>query len=360
MADQTRVPKKDEKLAKEIMKKIVISGKLGETSTLEEVAVVLGDYVEDELTGYRADIFDPEIGENCISVRKKLEKKDDLDDLSDFFDMLKGDPLTEDEQGITTTIRLAYSLLLKKYKILDPLAYEKILEKMGLQQLKIIPKYSQATYESWSSKIIEQFIITNSASLEKVTNSVIQFFQMLFPDYSVKYYNWKDKKKYPLLIDKKGDDSLMWVMEIGQLRTILFNTHYVLLNKLRRKKDYPSDPDFWFDLVILYDEIAQKEKAKEFGAYGLKLNPQEVGALSSVISHYVEKRQLKESLPYLKQTAHIYTAKKMLSIAETTWKHVLTVEPFIKENWKHLEEILTALGKTDEARQCFERRKKMK
>ncbi|MHA1443101.1 MAG: hypothetical protein ACTSPK_14760, partial [Candidatus Heimdallarchaeota archaeon] len=161
MDEQPRTPNRDEKLAKEITKKIVASGKLGETSTLEDVAVVLGDYVEDEIAGFRADIFDPEIGEKCITAHKKSTKKVDPDDLSDFFDMLTGDPLSEEEQDMTATIRLAYSFLLREYKILNPLAYKTIIERMGFKQLKTVPKYLDAKFDDWTSKIIEQFVITN-------------------------------------------------------------------------------------------------------------------------------------------------------------------------------------------------------
>ncbi|MHA1243570.1 MAG: tetratricopeptide repeat protein [Candidatus Heimdallarchaeota archaeon] len=360
MDEQPRTPNRDEKLAKEIAKKIVASGKLGEISTLEDVAMVLGDYVEDEIAGFRADIFEPEIGEKCITAHKKSTKKADPDDLGDFFDMLTGDPLSEEEQDMTATIRLAYSLLLREYKILNPLAYKTIIERMGFKQLKTVPKYLDAKFDDWTSKIIEQFVITNDTTAEKITNSVIQFFQMLIPDYSFKYHIWKDKKKYPLTIDKKGEDSLFYVFEINQIRGILFNIHYLLLNKLRRHKDYPKDPDFWFDLVILYEELDQKEKGYELGSQGLKLKPKEVGALSNLISYYLEKRRINDSLRFYKQTAHIYKAKKMLTIAEKSWKQIIAVEPNNKVNWQNLADVLTALGKTEEAEKCLQRISGMK
>jgi len=350
-----KTEKQDAELATELAKKIVTSEQLRTTSTLEDVTIVIAKFIEKQYPEFRIDYLAPEMGVEGLSARKKKAKKDDPDDLSDIFDTFTDEPLTDEEQTITDLTGSVYSLVLKKYGIIKQADYKSIIEKMGLEQFKTVPNYSEVEYDEWASKIIEQFIITNDATVEKITNSVIQFFQMLIPDYLFKYYLWKDKKKYPLRIDKKGDDSLFYVFEINQIRGILFNIHYILLTKLQRQKDYPKDPDFWFDLVVLYEELGQKEKGYELGSHGLKLNPKEIGALSNLISYYLEKRQVKDSLRFYKHTAHIYKAKNILTVAEKSWKQIISVEPNSKENWQNLAEILTELGNEEEAQKCLER-----
>ena len=343
------IPEPSEEQKNEWAKKIIEAVDERKFYSLENVVNAIQNYFETQFPKYRIDTIGLEHGDACLVVRKAPPPgSDPMDDLFAAFKPDK-EPPTEDVLMMQKYVRASYLKILELLEMDNPAKYSEIIKKIGLRPFEKIPEYREQAFEFWTKKVIDYYKIKNKTPLEKIIKSIARFFKLLFSDYSFSFFIPKDKEYYPIAIDRMYESSGMWFMEIHKIRLMIYNIHYIILKKLKRYDDYSKDPNFWFDLVTLYEEMGLKDKADEFGAHGLSLDPKDLTGLTELVTHYIEKRDFRRGMKYIKKSGLIMKDKKMLKPALDIWKKIVEFEPHEKSHWLVIAEIYEEMGNSTEA-----------
>jgi hypothetical protein len=263
------------KQIKEWSNEIMKTAKLSSESQFSDISNAIVDFFRKLLPKYKIyanDVYKKNIS---ITVLKEEEKKKEKEvkqeeepELSGILDSLFGDmpeSLTEEEKKIASKLKETFLVIIADLGKLHPINYPDIVKKLGLSELKKPPKSDFANITNWSTKINGYFNIKQKTPILVVIKNIIQFFDMLFPDYEIYYQEFKDKNAFPLMIDRIGDDSLAWATEIMRIRLNIYATHQSILEKLNRKSDYPKDSEFFYDLTLIYEEMGLKDQANKYG-----------------------------------------------------------------------------------------------
>ncbi len=353
--DQTSgIPEPSDELMNEWANRIISSNKIAKYRSLEDIVFHVARFFEEQFPDYRINTYNPDEGENSFNVFK-YEKKDS--DILDVFLAPREEPATEEEKMLTKYVRRTYLQILSILKIDNPTKHSEILAEIGLRPFDKEPDFREQAFKFWSTKIIDYNKITKKSSLEDIINSVIRFFNLLFPKYYIYHSESSRQIQLPVYIKRKMEDTLMFVMETDRIRKIMYCTYYHILKDLVRIKDYPKDPNFWFDLVLVYETLGQREKAKEFGEFGLSLEIDDLFGLTELFTYYSENKRMAEGLKYVKRVGHYYKDKKDFKFALNTWKSIANFEPRNKENWLILAEIYSEMGNDLEAKACKDKAK---
>ncbi len=343
------IPEPSEEQKNEWAKKIIESINERKFYSLENVVSAIQNYFETQFPNYRVNTIGLELGDECLLVRKAPPPgSDPMDDLFSAFIPDK-EPPTEDVLMMQKYVRASYLKILDLLEMDNPAQYSEIIAKIGLRPFEKIPEYREQAFEFWTKKVIEYYKIKSNTPLEKIIKSIARFFNLLFPDYSFAFFIPKDMEYYPIAIDRLYESSGMWFMEIHKIRLMIYNIHYIILKKLKRFNDYPKDPNYWFDLVVLYEEMGLKDKADEFGAHGLSLDPDDLTGLTELASLYIEKRDFRRGLRYIKKSGLIMKEKKMFQPALDIWKKIAEFEPHDKSHWLVIADIYEEMGNSTEA-----------
>ncbi|HUU78061.1 MAG TPA: hypothetical protein VMX55_06910 [candidate division Zixibacteria bacterium] len=342
---------------------IISINKFNEETFIEDIVQKIADFFEKLYSEMRITISDIYEGEKCLRIgliekkETKKQKKDEEDIDFDLFASLFDESIeTEETKILTKHIQNTYRKIFSSLNKINPSEYANILEKINLKPVDKIPAYNEDIFISWSNKIISYFKLNKSTKLNTIIRNTIEFFDMMFPNYNIVYYSrFKDKNRFPVLIDKKYEDSLMWAVEIDEIRTYIFCVYKTILELLKREKEAPEDPSFWFDLTRIYEIMGQREKAHKYGEKGLLLNPKELDGLSMLMSYYIENRRIKDGLIYFKRMGHIYKEKNMLKQAIDIWDKVVQFEPSNKGAWRILANLYKQIGNEFEAQKCMKR-----
>jgi len=357
MMSEPPIPEPSEEQKNEWAKKILESIEKRKFFSLENIVLAIQDYFETEFPNYRVYTIGLEHGDECLTVRKAPPPSSDpMDDLFSAFTPDK-EPPTEDVLMMQKYVRATYLKILDLLEMDNPAKYTEIITKIGLRPFDKIPEYREQVFEFWSKKIIEYYKIKNDTPLEKIIKSIARFFNLLFQDYSFTYFIPKDAEYYPIAIDRMYESSNMWFMEIDKIRLMIYNIHYIILNKLKRFNDYSKDPNYWFYLVRLYEEMGLGKKADEFGTHGLSLDPKDLTGISELSIIYLEKKQFKKAMKYFKKSGQIMQEKKMYQQALDIWKKVAEFEPHDKSHWLVIADIYEKMGNSLEAKASREKAK---
>jgi len=326
--------------------------------SLENIVLDIQYYFETQFPKYRIDIYGLERGEECLIVRKAPPPgSDPMDNLFASFEPSK-EPPTEDVLMMQKYVRETYLKILELLEMDNPKKYDEIIKEIGLRPFEKIPDFREQAFEFWSKKIIEYYKLKSDSSIELIIKSIARFFTLLFPEYSFSYFIPKSEEYYPIAIDKRNDDSLMWAVEIHRIRLMLYNIHYLILKKLKRIIDYSKDPNFWFYLVTIYEEMGLPNKADEFGAHGLSLEPKDITGLTELVTLYADKNQLyTRGLRYLKKSGLIMKEQKNYSQALQIWKRIAQFEPNDKNHWLVIADIYEEMGNSKEAAESRDKAK---
>jgi hypothetical protein len=343
------IPEPSEEQKREWAKKIIEIIDERKFYSLETVVNAIQNYFETQFPKYRIDTIGLEKGDECLVVRKAPPPgSDPMDDLFAAFKPDK-EPPTEDVLMMQKYVRTCYLKILDLLEMDNPAKYSEIITKIGLRPFEKIPDFREQAFEFWSKKIIDYYKIKNDTPMEKIIKSIARFFNLLFQDYSFTYFVPKTKEYYPIAIDRKYESSGMYFMEIDKMRLMIYNINYIILKKLKRFNDYSKDPNYWFDLVRMFEEMGLGKKADEFGAHGLSLDPKELGGLTDLVTLYIEKKQFMRGMKYIKKSALIMKEKKMLQPALVTWKKIAEFEPHDKSHWLVIADIYEEMGNSLEA-----------
>lgn len=346
------------------VKEIITINKFNEETSIEDIVQKIANFFENLYSEMKVSISDIYEGEKCLRIgliekkgTKKRKKDEEEDAAFNIFTSLFDEPIETDETKILTkhiqnTYRKIFSILNK----INPSEYANILEKNNLKTNDKVPAYNEDIFISWSNKIISYFKLNKSTKLNTIIRNTIEFFDIIFPNYNIVYYSrFKDKNRFPVLIDRKYEDSLMWAVEIDEIRNYIFGVYKTILELLKREKEAPEDPSFWFDLTRVYEIMGQREKAQKYGEKGLLLNPKELDGLSMLMSYYIENRRIKDGMIYFKRMGHIYKEKNMLRQAIDIWDKVVQFEPSNKGAWRILANLYKQTGNEIEAQKCLKR-----
>ncbi|MBN1329995.1 MAG: hypothetical protein JXA54_11030 [Candidatus Heimdallarchaeota archaeon] len=358
MVQSSDIPQPSKEQVNEWVKNIIIKYNLQERLSIENIILSISYYFSEQFDNYRIEAFDFDNIENCFRISSKT-KVDGEDNIIDW--MLPKEDNSEEANRLKEYLKATYRAILARLNIIDPANYSNFLTNMNINSFEKIPDYKDSVFNFWAEKIIKHFNIVESTTLDDILKKTIQFFNMLFVNYEIIYaINKKDVRKYPVYIDRKNGNFLMWFNEIDKIRKIIFSTHYKILKKLNRIKDYPKDPEFWFDLVIVYDQLGMFDEADNFGDMGLALNPKELGGLTELVTYYNEKGRYLVGLKYVKYSGHLIKEQKNYQLALNIFTKVVNVEPKVKENWVILADLYSKMGNEIEAKNCRNRAAQLK
>ena len=354
MNSPPEIPEPSEELAIDWATKIIASNKLTDVSPLDVIATSVANHVGEEFPAFFVSARLIQDGEFIFQVRNK---SDGPSDPLDWFKTLGED---EEEQTQETKMLGKYALvtyekLLEILDIANPKSYKEHLKKLKMRTFDSPPDYKKSVIDFWAKKIIDYFELTDKTPLKVIIKKTLLFFDILYTGYCISYNKYKDERKYPVVIDKIGDDTLMWLDVTTKIRRSIYSVHFRILTNLGRIKDYPQDPEYWFELVLVYEKLGLKKEANVFGKRGLALNPTEMIGLTELVEFYSEQRRFLDGLKYLKKSGEIFLDRKQLKISLDIWKKVTNFEPHIKDNWINLEKVYLAMGNDLEAKKCREK-----
>ena len=351
MNSPPEIPEPSEELAIDWANKIIASNKLTDLSSLEVIATSVANHVGEEFPAFFVSARLIHEGEFIFQVRNK---SDGPGDPLDWFKTLGED---EEEQSQETKMLGKYALvtyekLLEILEITNPKSYKDHLKKLKMRTFESPPDYKKSVIDFWAKKIIDYFELTDKTPLKVIIKKTILFFDILYTGYCISYTKFKDERKYPVIIDKIGDDTLMWLDVTTKIRRSIYCVHFRILTTLGRIDDYPKDPEYWFELVLVYEKLGLKKEANVFGNRGLDLNPTEMIGLTELVEFYSEQRRFLDGLKYLKKSGEIFLERKQFKVSLDIWKKIINFEPHIKENWINLEKTYLAMGDDLEAKKC--------
>ncbi|HUT80325.1 MAG TPA: hypothetical protein VMZ29_03905 [Candidatus Bathyarchaeia archaeon] len=349
MDQPSEIPPPSKEQINDWAEKIITKFNLKDKPSIKNIILSIVDYFTEQFTNFRIEANDFENIENCFRI-SAITKVNGEDNILDW--MLPKEDDSEEAKRLKDYLKNTYKAIIVKLNVIDPAFYSRFLTNMNLNPFDKIPNFRDSVFNFWADKVIKHFNINNTTKLDDIIRKSLQFFNMLFLNYDVEYVIFKDENKYPVLIDRKNDDYFMWLDEIDKIKKMIFSTHYKILKKLNRISDYPKDPDFWFDLVFIYDQMAMFEEADEFGDMGLILNPKELGGLTELATYYAEKGRYFVGLKYFKRSGLILKEQKNYKLALNIFTKIVDLEPQVKENWSILAELHTKLGNETEAKNC--------
>ncbi|NHJ05554.1 MAG: hypothetical protein EAX90_12070 [Candidatus Heimdallarchaeota archaeon] len=333
--------------------KIIKENRLTDSSMFNDIIMSITYFFEKIYKDYRVAKITDEKSNVSFYVSKREEKISKEDSMFDFLlgpDTSK--PMNEKEKLVAKSISLTLSEILLKLDIINPDDYPRLLKDLGMNKLAKLPDFREETFDFWADKIINHFKLTSNSDVIFVQKKIILFFDLIFEKYSTHYRKFKDEKIFPVHIDRIDDDSLAWATEIAKIRNMIYSTYYLALSKLNRSTDFPKDPDFWFDLALIYETMGNSGKASEYGERGLSLNPTELGSLSNLALFYAEHNKFHQGLKYLKKLGEIFINKGFFKQSLSLWQRIVSSEPNVKDNWLKLALVLDKLGNASQAEQC--------
>ncbi|NHJ84999.1 MAG: tetratricopeptide repeat protein [Asgard group archaeon] len=357
MSSSNEIPEPSDEIITKWSNEIVSRNNLSDEFSYQKITDFIAKYVEEKFTQYYVTASFTELGEEGFKIR---EKGTPMDDPLDWFKIAGEKELTEEEARVKEYTKLIYLKILSKLDMPNPAKYKEYLKELNLQSFIVPPDYRVSAFTVWADKIINYYKLTNTSSLETIIKKTIYFFDILFPDYSIYYTRYKDEVKYPVFIDKIDDDYLFWISVIDKIRKLIYCTHYQILKKFNRIRDYPKDPDFWFELVLVYEELGLKTEANGFGEMGIALNPRDLTLLTELATFYGEKKRFVDGLIYFKKSAELFFEQKQYAIALRISQNIVMVEPKNKDNWIFLEKTYLAMGNTTEAQRARDYYSKLK
>ncbi len=352
MNQTSGIPEPSDELMTEWATRVITSSKIAKSKSLEDIVYQVARFFEEEFPDYRITTYNPDKGENSFNVIKYDNTDEGILDI--FLDSSEK-PTTEEEKMMVKYVRRTYLKILSVLQIDNPTKHTEILADIGLGPFDKEPNFREEAFKFWGKKISSYYKITKKTSVEDIINSVIRFFNLLFPNYYIYYSESSRQNQLPIYIKRKTGDTLMYLSETDKIRRIMYATYYKILEELKRGKENPKDPNFWFDLVLVYETIGQREKAKVLGEIGLVLEIDDLFGLTELFTYYSENKRLAEGLKYVKKVGQYYKDKKDYKLALNTWKTITNFEPRNKENWVILAEIHTEIGNKSEAKTCEEK-----
>ena len=353
MSPHPEIPEPSEELAADWAKKIIKLNKLTQESSFKKIAACVGSFVEGEFEGFIVSVTPITDGEYQFFFRSKGEDSSDLDLIDDIFGSDVED--TAETKMLSKYAQAAFEKTLLLLDIPNPKLYGIYLKKMKMRTFDSPPEFRLTVFKVWSKKIISYFKITKDTKLTEITKKIILFFDIIFPDYYIRYKKSKNENKYPILIDKKNDDTLHWLEVTTKIQKLVYCTHFQILTSLGRINDYPKDPEYWFEMVQIYEIMDLRNEANVFGNRALALNPTELTGLTELVEFYSEQKRFLDGLKYLKKSGEIILEKKQYKLALDIWKKVTNFESNVKENWLQLEKVYLAVGNESEAKKCREK-----
>lgn len=355
--DQTSgIPEPSDELMTEWATRVIALSNIAKSKSLENIVYHVTRFFMEEFPDYRITTCNPDKGENSFNV----SKHDNTDaDIMDIFSDPSEEPATEEEKMMVKYVRRTYLKILSMLQIDNPTKHTEILADIGLGPFDKEPNFREEAFKFWAKKISNYYKINKKTSVEDIINSVIRFFNLLFPNYYIYYSESSRQNQLPIYIKRKMEDTLLYLPETDKIRRIMYSTYYKILEELRRGKEYPKDPNFWFDLVLVYETLGQREKAKVFGEIGLALEIDDLFGLTELFTYYSENKRPAEGLKYVKKVGQYYKDKKDYKLAMNTWKTIARFEPHNKENWLILAEIHSEMGNDSEANACKEKAVKL-
>lgn len=335
-----------EKQIVERAKKIIKTKQITDQIPIDNIAFSIADVLKSEFPNYQIEVFDASRDVDCFYIQKKSTKKTSTKDslLDNLFRLKPTEPMTKEAQKIAEIGKQTLESILQIIDVVHPGKYPTIIKEMGLTELKHPPALQLQTIDLWAEKIIKYFKITQNMGLLKIAKRINVFFDVIFPEYSISYFVPSDKEKFPVSIRRTSGNDFMWLNEIDKIRNSIYLTYLSILNKLDRKKDYPKDPEFWFILVLAYEEMGLPVKANEMGDYGLSLNPQKLNGLTEIVTYYAEKKQPTKALKYMKKVGALYLHQNQFSIALKIWQNIVQFEPNVKNNLLTLATVYRKIG----------------
>ncbi|NHJ49378.1 MAG: hypothetical protein FK733_16430 [Asgard group archaeon] len=293
--------------------------KLSKNTNFDDLANFIIKFFKEKLPGYEIYVYETDTPTLSFEVRKikpkKESKSDDLDILGGLFA-----PLSDEERNISSKLLVTFDETSKQLDILHPIHYSDTIKKIGLQTFDNPPKYSDDNFIRWAAKCIEFFRLTKTTPLLDLIKNSIQFFDMLFTTFSVKFTKYKRQEKFPVYVEKLADRPLSWALESDMVRKSYFATYLHILEKLKRKDAYPKDSEYFYSLAYIYEVLGIKPRAKYFGKIGLELKHHDSFELSQLVLYYAEHQRFQDGTIYMKKLGGIYQQKGQKKLALQMWQ----------------------------------------
>ena len=311
-----------EKQITEWSQEIIKKNNLEKSSYIEDITDSIIAFFGGKLPDYNINAYETDeptaITFNVRKIKQKEETENDkLDIFGSFFNSS-----TEEERNMESKLLETFSLIVKELNILHPINYSELIKELGLQTYDEPPKYSDENFIQWATKCIDYFKFSrDTPTLDLITNS-IQFFNMLMTTYSVYYTKYKIPDKFPMYVDKIGDDPLFYASESLAIQKSYFATYTHILDMLERKQDYPKDSEFFYNLAHLYEELGMKSKAEYFGKIALGLEHHSIDALFELVMYYMEHKRAQDGLVYMKRLGGVYQVQNQMKLAVQMWQTV--------------------------------------
>jgi len=114
-----------------------------------------------------------------------------------------------------------------------------------LKQLEKIPELRKELFEKWAEQIIQSYKIKDDETLENITESVAEFFDLLFKYYTIKFTDLHPNGIFPFEITPDSKPKFYadedYFNELFKVENHLRWTYTILLQKLYREKECPFD-----------------------------------------------------------------------------------------------------------------------